>query len=794
MANTELNEERAQPGEWGFRPDGVITEETPPAFVWRPQEDAVTYDLQCARASDFKSVFYEKTGLTYSAHRPSGLFESGAWFWRFRFVNSEGQVSPWSQVRDFEIAENAKPLPMPEREDLVSRIPDRHPRLFLRPEQLDDLRNRAQGDLKAGYDELVATCEAILADMPPTQEPPTYPEGTVRLGEPWREIWWGNRVYTIRTLNSAATLAFTRLLGGQAHYGEKARELLMACAEWDPMGATGYRYNDEAGMPYNYYFCRTYSFVNDLLTEAEREKCREVMRIRGREMYEHLAVEMKYLWHPYGSHAGRAWHFLGEIGVTFVHEIPEAEEWVWFAMNVFGAVYPAWCDEDGGWHQGLQYWASYIQRFTWWADIMRAAMGVNAFDMPYFSRAGDFPMYLQPPGTRGGGVGDLTTLRTSDQNVGLVTILAALSQNPHWKWYVDQHAKTPGPETEAETNRRRLGAVQAGNSHYIDFMRGSLPGVQSESPEVLPTSKVFRGIGLAVMNASLVRASDNVEVIFKSSPLGSQSHGFDAQNSFSLFAYGERLLIHTGQRDIHGSDHHKNWMHHTRSTNCITVNGESQVRNSAAAIGRIRDFSTKACFDYVCGEAGEAYAGKLSRFTRRILFAKPDVVIIFDTLVAPEPSSFQYLLHAETEMAIEGQTLQVAVNKAACRVSLLHPQRLTISQTDRFDPPPRDRVPLTEYHVTAEPAEKSREQIFIAVCQPHRVGEALAGPVMCEAVGKGYSLRVPLANGELCVLLQSDGGRVMAMPGLECNSPVAALRLDEGGSVAASFVSGMEAS
>ncbi|MFT5368368.1 MAG: hypothetical protein ACI8V2_003332, partial [Candidatus Latescibacterota bacterium] len=46
MANLILNEEPAQPGEWGFRPDGVTTEETPPAFVWRPQTDAVTYEVQ----------------------------------------------------------------------------------------------------------------------------------------------------------------------------------------------------------------------------------------------------------------------------------------------------------------------------------------------------------------------------------------------------------------------------------------------------------------------------------------------------------------------------------------------------------------------------------------------------------------------------------------------------------------------------------------------------------------------------------------------------------------------------
>lgn len=761
-----IDEGPAQPGEWGFRPENVTTEETPPAFVWRPRENAVSYDIQCARVADFSKIAYEARGLTYTVHRAAEVFDSGQWYWRFRFVDGCGQVSKWSSGRAFVIDQNARALPLPKRSELIGRIPRSHPRLFVRPEDLDSLRARARGDLKPIYDDLVATCEDILADMPSTREPPLYPEGTVVLSEEWREIWWGNRMYTIRVLNSAATLAFTRLLGGQDHYGEMAKKLLLACAKWDPLGATGYRYNDEAGMPYNYYFCRTYTFVNDLLSEEERDICRAVMKVQGQEMYDHLATEMRYLWHPYGSHAGRAWHFLGEIGVAFLDEIPEAEEWVWFAMNVFGAVYPAWCDEDGGWHQGLQYWESYVQRFTWWADIMQAAMGIDAYCKPYFARAGDFPMYFQPPGTRGGGVGDLTTMRTSDQNCDLMRTLAAQARNPYWQWYVDMHPE----KAKEDTSARRLDAVGAGRSLYIDFVRGALPEVRGEAPVDLPSSKCFRGTGLVAMNSDLTDGKNNVSVIFKSSPLGSQSHGFDAQNSFSLFAFGERLLIHTGQRDIHGSDHHKNWMHHTKSTNCIGVNGGSQLGNQAAAMGEILDFQTSDVFDYVAGEAAPAYGGMLKKFTRQILFAKPDVVVIYDTVVAPEASTFQYYLHAETEMDIEGQTLKITTGDAGCVVSLLRPENLKISQTDQFDPPPRDRVQLREYHVTAETTIPREEATFIAVLRPHRTGDVPKGdPVLVD----DGTIVVPLPNGELKVCVgdtlraekKDQNGAVVAIHG-----------------------------
>ena len=87
----------------------------------------------------------------------------------------------------------------------------------------------------------------------------------VRGSQEWKALWWGNRTYTIAALESASTLAFTRMVGGKEEYGQLAKQILMDCAEWDPKGATGFHYNDEAGMPYAYHFARTYTFLHDLL-------------------------------------------------------------------------------------------------------------------------------------------------------------------------------------------------------------------------------------------------------------------------------------------------------------------------------------------------------------------------------------------------------------------------------------------------------------------------------------------------------------------------------------------------
>ncbi|MBE0535181.1 MAG: DUF4962 domain-containing protein, partial [Phycisphaerae bacterium] len=436
VAELKLDEAAAAPEEWGFRPfDGAASAVNPPSFSWRPQAK-MTWQIQCARDAGFSDVTYDVTGLEFNVHCPAEVFGPGTYYWRYRGRGVGGEVTNWSAVRSFTIGEDAAKMPMPGRDELIGRIPGSHPRLFVRPEKVGHLRELAKGRLKDKYEGLVKQSEQLLKKAPPTAEPPTYGKDIVRNSDPWREVWWGNRLYTIAALNGAATLGFTYLLDGDTTYGEEARRILMECAKWDPVGSTGYRYNDEAGMPYNYYFSRTYTFINDLLSEEDKAICRRVMKVRGEEMYKHLCP--RHLWQPYGSHQNRAWHFLGEVGIAFAGEIEGAEDWVWFAMNVFYNAYPVWSDDDGGWHEGTSYWASYQQRFTWWADVMREAFGINAFDKPYYSQAGYYAMYLMPPNKVGGGFGDLTAKRTSQNNREIVSTFAAQAGNGHWQWYVDQ--------------------------------------------------------------------------------------------------------------------------------------------------------------------------------------------------------------------------------------------------------------------------------------------------------------------------------------------------------------------
>ncbi len=731
----ELNERPAEPGTWGFHPaENVVAETNPPTFTWRPEDAAVSYELEVGRDRGFETVFYRGEALPWSAHCPDRTLEPGAYYWRYRGRNEEGQVSVWSTPRRFTVPEDCVVFPMPSLKDLISRIPSAHPRLFMDAAEVIRLRGLAKEALADRWQALVKQAEKLLESPPDTTEPPKYPPGTERKGKEWRRIWWGNRTHGIKAADGAATLAFAYQLSGDRRYGEAARDLLLAVCEWDPKGSTNYQYNDEAAMPLLYLPSRTYTWIYDLMTPEERQRVIQVMRVRGQDCFDSLG-KRKHLWQPYSSHHNRAWHKLGELATVFHDVIPEAPAWLEYSMTIFYTCYPVWGDADGGWHEGQAYWLSYLSRFLYWAMAMRKPYEINAFDKPFFKHAGDFGLYTCPPGTETGAFGDLAQGSASGKIASFLGQMAAVADNPYWQWYAEQHGND-------------------GPGGYFGFLTAAqLRTVKARPPDALPASRVFQGTGLAVLNSTLLDGKSNVQIHFKSSPFGTQSHGYNANNAFLLNLYGKRMLLQSGQRDIYGSPHHKDWMWQTKSDNAILVNGKGQYSHTIKAQGRISHFHTGKNFDLVAGEAGGSYEN-LERWARRIFFFKPDVIIIHDVLDAPEPSTFQWLLHAQQPFALGTQMLYLKTDAGKLEITFMKPAGLAFSQTNEFDPPPHDwaNLDLKEWHVTAatETPEKSLE--FITVI---RVDNTVA-PATLEEEENGTALSLKLPAGDAHVVLEKD--------------------------------------
>jgi hypothetical protein len=707
----------------------------PPSLTWVHERDAASYTLQWAARADFSdAVSVEK--LPWTAYTHNHPLAPGTYYWRYRITDKKGDVSPWSRARSFTVPATAIEFPKPDLEEMRQRIGASHPRLFVRPEDRDKLREWAAAGGREAWDRVKRDADRVAAGTPipePTEMGSASNPQTV-------QFWWPNRTQTERACMEAEAVAFVYWLTGEEKYGAAARRYLLHLAAWNPDGPTNWRLNDEAAMPILFRMARVYDWAWAALSAEDRAKVQAAMRRRGADAWRYgLSEGVGHINRPYGSHANRAWHKLGEVAIAGLGDIPEADTWLRFALDKFWGVYPVWSDDDGGWHEGGSYWSSYNTKVTWWLDIM-TRYGIDGFKKPYFAHAADYLMYTAPPGSPDMGIGDLAYGKPSP-GMSVVQYYARRTKNPYWAWWADQ-----------------WGIRSESGEPVLAFLRGAAK-VDPQPPTSLPPSKVFRGTGLAILNTDLTSSANNVQIRFKSSPFGRQSHGHDPHNSFTLNAYGEQLLVNNVYRDLWGSPFHTQWTWQTKAQNAMLVNGQGQKVHSPEPFGRISHFELNEGLDWITGEAPAAYEGKLNRYLRHVIFVKPDLILIADEAEAATPSTFQFMLHGQGQFDVNGQQLRLERPRAGVLIDYINSEPLSIRQWDGYDPPPGSgnaanvaRQFPNQWHVEAATKTPAASAFVVAVLRPYRQGQAPGGNVRHES----GALVIPTARGEVKVAFHDN--------------------------------------
>lgn len=705
--------------EWGYRPaDGSSVRLNPPSLTWVLEPKAKTYDVQWAREGSFREASLAE-GVPWPTYTHSEPLAPGVWHWRYRYRTADGPTSGWSVARRFEVPEGAVAFPMPTRVQQRERVPAGHPRLFLRPEDLPRIRKAtAEGPAAREFQALRREADRILK-AGPTPEPEHLGSARDKDNAELVKYWWPNRVQTEKACSEAEILAFVGLITGEKAYTEGARRWVLHLASWDPDGPTNMRLNCEAAKPLLYRLPRAYDWAYDALSDADRAVVRNVMARRIQDAWESGEVQrgVGHLNKPYNSHGNRVWHKIGEAGIAFLGEIPEAETWLDYAVNKFYACYPVWSDDDGGWHEGVSYWSGYMGKAVWWLQVSRSALGIDGLKKPFFAQVGDYPLYIAPPNSPNAGFGDLA-YRPPSSGVGgmLEYFIRASADRPegahggYWEWWAEQW---------------KMGEQRG----VLGFLyRTNLPArPKAKPPTDLPSSKVFHGIGVASLHTTLLDSRDDVHFLMKSSPFGSQSHGHNPQNTFQLNAYGEALLVPCGYRDLHGSRFHYEWVHSTAAQNGgVLVDGQGQDRHVARPQGKIVAEQIGPGFDYVAGDATAAYGGRLERFVRHVVLVKGEslpgpVVVIRDELRAPEPSTFGFVSQALAPFEVDERaaTLSVGAKHAGVVVQYLAPGGLTFRQSDGFEPKPTSEFP-NMWRVEASTREKAAALDLVTVLVPYR--------------------------------------------------------------------------
>jgi len=507
-----------QPGEVSYRPEeGSKCLVNPPSFLWLPVEGAKSYVLQISRSREFPAESSILLGCTMTLECLHKSLEAGTWFWRYGVITLEDGSPKFSKARSFEIAPDAQCLPLPEVSGVVKRLSAVRPRIALRPGDLEKYRTEAQGEMAWAATPLLKLArKEIGKELMP--EPPFTPKGQNR--EPtYSKIFISLRPFYDGMVNCAEAY----LLTGDESCGQEARRRLMHFMSWDPHGSTSLEVHDEQCTEFVRKCSRVYDYVYTLLSDVERAKCREVFAARLPQIYKALR-DMPFEARPFRSHAmGYYVPDLTEACIALAGELP-LEEMLDYCLHLFWSpYYPPFGGDDGGWSDGPMYWAWYWHEYARICAVVERATGAAVGDRPLTHNAPLYKIYCNPPWSKMSPFGDGQAM-PADRPEAMYA-LGAWLRDPHALWYAQQFDYRP-----------------TGLSAFL-FEQG---GVEAKAPDALPLARAFKDAGLVAMRSSLSDKSRDVELLMRSSPMGSMSHGYADQNAFALFAYGEPLAIESG--------------------------------------------------------------------------------------------------------------------------------------------------------------------------------------------------------------------------------------------------------
>lgn len=731
--------------------DAQTVNVNPPGFCWTPNEKAKSYRLEVRKIEGARDGL-ATAALASTVYPPLQKLSPGDYQWQVVYLDEKGEAVGASKTRRFTLPGSAPELLMPDVQTLKKKLSGVRPRLYLGGGRLERLRAAvAKGNLPSWVRLREAADAALTEKLYP--EPPTLGDSD--------EDWM--RTFTPGKEGSAhvARVALAYRVTGEEKYREAARAWLLNLASWDPKGITSHGLrlpsggigNDEASMPMLERMSLAWDWIGDTLTPEERRKVLASMTERGNQVLRVLEKE-DFLSHPFGNHSGRAIAFLGTAGLSFLGDIPEAEQWLDYVLRAELTSYPSFGGDDGGWSQGLSYWSFYIYSHANFAVALRQATGTDLFKKPFFQNTGYFGLYFIPPYAPSGGFGDSAYHRPNESAGVLADTLAEANGDPVLKWYADGIAAM-GERNQTKWREWFIEDV------YETLQAAEASALQPEGPSKLDGSKHMKDIGWVAMHSALGDAKNDVWAMFRSGRFGSFSHAHADQNSFQLYAYGRALAIDSGYYPSYGTPHDSLWTRQTRAHNGILINGRGQPAYTWEAEGNIDHYERQGIVTLVRGQAANAYNlpqpegtarlwrkllkeplppmdPKVESFERTLAFVASStrpVLVVHDYVKTEGPAKFDWLLHALNRMEAESGsgTIEIEDGDVKVAVRLVASVPFRFSQTNKFAIPPEAASNTAyilgkasfadQWHLRATTETPEDEIKFLAVFVPYRDSE-----------------------------------------------------------------------
>jgi len=614
---------------------------------------------------------------------------------------------PWRPTLPYAFIINASTpqWSLPPWPEALALIPEAHPRVLVRPETVTSLQTTAKTGIKrmalmqwrAQARRYIGSPLPLSAD----KERVDYTDYNARIQQRWSAI-----ADVEETMIPAGELAFMYLLSGDEAMAKEAIRRTMTVTRLDPDGYTSYKVSDFANGIIIRNAAMVYDYTYDLLSPAQKEAIREMLRRRLQNIYDDYRPDLEQ--RPYQAHAWQQIMTDFMAGALALYgaedEVPEARHWFHWGLRMFVAFYPWWGGPDGGSAENAAYltgMALFPSQLN--AELIKNATGIDIMQHPWFKGNPYYIIYAHPPGSWRSQFGDAGQQWRPNHNLMVpMTRYAIAFDNPYAQTYALAVGRQPNTF----------------ESYLLYFLTAAQPAPPAPRPlSELPKARAFYDVGVVFMHSHLGEPDKNVMFEFKSSPYGSFNHNHADQNTFNIIAYDEILALDSGYYIGYGDSHHLGWTTTTAAHNGLLIDGQGQPIHNIEACGEIVSFFTGAKFHYTKGSAAAAYPGtSAERFLRHILWVEPNAYIIFDQVDTATPTTTEWLLHTLEPMTVEAEERWVRVRKDEARMSVYfaYPEAGTFSMTDQFAVPVPDEPVKgvaadypNQWHLTAHSPQKT---------------------------------------------------------------------------------------
>lgn len=687
----------------------------PPVFAWKPPPGEVEihisgthppvyqtisvnhedgYSLLVASDPNFEQLVLDLSGLDDPVFLPERALQTGTYWWKW----TVGEAT--SEVFEFRITEDAVVLEVPDIEEWLQRLPDSHPRIQARPEEIAGLRESLKSERQQDLSLLIEEADSLLQQSQEIAEPQFLPDRQVDYASFWK-IWYPTMWGTRRFVKGAEMLGLAYLGTGNEAYGRAACQRILSVCKWDPEGSSYLGHNDEAHMSVIWNGPIACDWVWDLFSEEEKASVIDQYRRRGELTFNHMHDQGCYGITRFDSHAGREIVFLAQLSFVFHDRIPETRKWLEWLRPVLCGIWPVWAGDDGAWAEGISYSNPYVSIMSRFASILKKGAGINLFTRPFWKNYLRWKKAVFPAYAEWMGFGDHTERWETSwtANADLCELIARETQSPEFLSYVSEFRREAAlsEETPAERSMGRINTTLFLAPTIEE--KGGEGGGSSDSK----LSHVFPAAGWASIRTGMEKGHDDVAFIFRSSPFGSFSHSHANNNDFIIHVGGKVMAMPTGYYCGYGSQHHAHWVWHTKANNCVTLSDAPQLMRSLESRGFVEAHFENEHLAYFQGDADLSYRLQAQRCRRHVVFLKShSCFFLVDEFIAQPDvtSSVQWNIHSWNpfEVSEDEKSFRVTRDDSVLEGHFLYNHVSFVSLNEGWDPPPNKGKPNKQWH------------------------------------------------------------------------------------------------